>query len=165
MKTLYMPTLAAACFLVLVAMAGTAGSSGYPALQGLTDVRAVIDFRAGDPGTALGILTLVERTYKDAALRRADGQPDFVVVFGGPAVRLLSKERKDFSKDEREITDLIAVKVLALAKEGIRFEYCLYAARIADVEPAEVPGMIPVDNGWIASIGYQGRGYSLVPAF
>jgi intracellular sulfur oxidation DsrE/DsrF family protein len=164
MQTLGKATMAALIFLA-AAMAGTARGSDYPALQGLTDVRAVIDFRAGEPGKALGILTLVERTYQDEALRRADGQPDFVVVFGGPAVKLLAKDRLGLARDEQEITDLIAAKVMALAKAGIRFEYCLYAARSAGVEPAEVPGVILVDNGWIASIGYQGKGYALVPAF
>lgn len=165
MRTLFIAMLAAGIFLSLPVATGTARGDDYPALQGLTDVRAVIDFRAGEPGKALTILTLVERTYKDQSLRRADAQPELVVVFGGPAVKLLAKDRQGLSRDEREMTDLIATRVTALAKEGIRFEYCLYAARNAGVEPAEVPGMIPVGNGWIASIGYQGKGYALVPAF
>lgn len=165
MRTLFIAMLTAGIFLGLPVVAGTARGDDYPALQGLADVRAVIDFRTGEPGKALAVLTLVERTYKDERLRRADGQPELVVIFGGPAVKLLAKNRQGLSRDEGEMADLIAARVTALAKEGIRFEYCLYAARNAGVEPAEVPGMVTVGNGWIASIGYQGKGYALVPAF
>ncbi|KAI5914027.1 GNAT family N-acetyltransferase [Thauera sp. 2A1] len=46
----------------------------------------------------------------------------------------------------------------------MKFEYCMYGGKIFDVEPANVPGVRVVDNGWVTVIGYQANGYSLMPA-
>ena len=51
-----------------------------------------------------------------------------------------------------------------MTKDGIKFESCLIAAKLLGVEPSSIlPEIKQVGNGWISLIGYQARGYSLVP--
>jgi intracellular sulfur oxidation DsrE/DsrF family protein len=90
--------------------------------------------------------------------------PDFVVSFGGTSVKLLAKDTRGFSSEEQKMIEELKAKISALAKRGVTFEYCNYAAKLFGVEPANVPGLRVVDNGWVSLIGYQGRGYSFVPA-
>ena len=53
-----------------------------------------------------------------------------------------------------------------MVKSGIRLEICLVAAQVFGVDPGSVlPEIKQVGNGWISLIGYQARGYSLVPAY
>lgn len=56
--------------------------------------------------------------------------------------------------------------VSAMAKDGIRMEMCMFAADLLKVDAASVSLEIQrVPNGWISSLGYQAKGYSLIPAF
>lgn len=65
-------------------------------------------------------------------------------------------------KSHQQIADIIS----GMSKAGIRVEVCLYAAKVFGVEPASIlPEIQRVGNGWISEIGYQTRGYSLVPVY
>jgi intracellular sulfur oxidation DsrE/DsrF family protein len=77
----------------------------------------------------------------------------------------LAKDTKGYSPEENKTISEIRNKVSALAKVGIKFEYCTYAANLFGVKPADVPGVRIVDNGWVSLINYQASGYSLVPAY
>jgi intracellular sulfur oxidation DsrE/DsrF family protein len=155
---------------VLVLLVGTLLSSGIAygggseALKGLDSVKAVFDFRTGDPAKAVIYLTLIGDTFNNQNIQKVTKSPDFVVSLGGHSVKLLAKDTTGFSPEERKMIDEIKARISALAKEGIKFEYCSYAATLLGVEPAEVPGVRIIDNGWVSLIGYQGRGYSLVLA-
>ena len=51
-----------------------------------------------------------------------------------------------------------------MAKDGIQFEICLIAVKVFGVEPSSIlPEIKQVGNGWISLIGYEARGYALVP--
>jgi len=143
---------------------GVAHSEGVEALKGLSSVKAVIGFSTGDPKKAVTYLTLIGDTLKDPNIQAVTKNPDFVVSFGGPSVKLLAKDTKGFSPEEQKLIEEMKVKISALAKEGVVFEYCMYAAKLFGVEPAEIAGMQVVDNGWVSLIGYQGRGFSFLPA-
>ena len=53
-----------------------------------------------------------------------------------------------------------------MAETGIRVEVCLSAAKLFGVKPASIlPEIEQVGNGWISEIGYQARGYRLVPVY
>jgi intracellular sulfur oxidation DsrE/DsrF family protein len=140
-------------------------SEEVEALKGLSSVKAVIGFGTADPQKAVTYLTLIGDTLNDPNIQAVTKNPDFVVSFGGPSVKLLAKNTKGFSPEEQKLIEEMKSKISALAKEGVKFEYCSYAARLFGVEPADVPGVRVIDNGWVSLIGYQGRGYSFVPAF
>jgi len=143
---------------------GVACSEEVEALKGLSSVKAVIGFSAGDPKKAVLYLTLIGDTLKDPNIQAVTKNPDFVVSFGGPSVKLLAKDTKGFSPEEQKLIEEMKAKISALAQEGVTFEYCMYAAKVFGVEPAEVPGLKVIDNGWVSLIGYQARGYSFLPA-
>ena len=51
-----------------------------------------------------------------------------------------------------------------MAKDGVSFEACLVAAKAFGIEPSSIlPEIKQVGNGWISLIGYEAKGYSLVP--
>jgi len=144
---------------------GIAYSGGNEALTDVKLVKAVIDFKTGNPRRALIYLTLIGDTYKDRTIQAVTTRPDFVVNLGGESVKLLAKDTQDYSPEEQKTINEIKDKISTLAKEGIKFEYCTYAGNLFGVEPGNVPGINVVDNGWVSLIAYQASGYSLVPAY
>lgn len=139
---------------------------GYEALKGVKNVKAVFDFRIGNPKSAALHLKLIHQTYKDKDIMAVTKKPAFAVVFIGPSVKLISKNRDGFSPEDQKILDEIASTITEMSKDGIRLEICLVAAKVFGVDPASVlPEIKHGANGWVSLIGYQAKGYSLVPAY
>ena len=143
-----------------------ASGEEYSAMKGVKSVKAVYDIRIGNPKSAALHLKLIRQTLKDKAITAASNKPAFVVVYSGPAVKLISKNREGFAPEDQKILDEIATTVSEMSKDGIRQEMCLTAAKIFGVDPASaLPEMKQVGNGWISLIGYQEHGYALIPAY
>jgi intracellular sulfur oxidation DsrE/DsrF family protein len=133
-------------------------------MKGIKSVKAVFDERESNPKIAALHLTGIHQTYKELAAMKKN--PVFVVVFIGPSVKLISKNREGFSTEDLKSLDEIAKTISAMAKDGINLEMCLVAAQFFNVDPASVlPEIKGVGNGWIPIIGYQAQGYSLVPVY
>jgi len=138
----------------------------YQALDGVKDVKVVFDVRSKKVKSAFVQLGLIHETFKDRNILEVSAKPQFVVVFGGAAVKLLSTDHEGFSDEEKVLVGHIADILAAMVTDGIRLEICLFAADIYGVEPETImPGIHHVDNGWISLIGYQNKGYALVAAF
>jgi intracellular sulfur oxidation DsrE/DsrF family protein len=149
---------------LLAATAGAGLCEEYPALKGLKSVKAVFGFEMGDPQNALPHLQVIRQTFQDKNIRMGKKKPEIVVVFYGPSVKLASRNRDGFTAADQKTLDDYAATISAMAKEGVRFEICLIAVKFAGVDPASLlPEVKPVGNGWISVIGYQAKGYSLVP--
>ena len=156
--------LIAVCLLCITA--GAAYTEEYKALTGLTSVKAVFDFRAGNPQSAAMQLDLIAQVYHDKNIRAVTEKPEFVIVFIGPSVKLISKSREGFSPEEQKKLDEIAATVSRMSKDGIRLELCLVATKVMGVDPASIlPEITHVYSGWISLIGYQAQGYSIVSAY
>ena len=152
------------CFLVGTCF--SAFGAGYEGLEGLKTVKAVFDVRIANPKSAAFMIKLIHQTYKDGNIAAITDKPDFVVVFVGPSVKLISKDRGGFSPEESKMLDEIAGTISEMSKDGIKFEICLVAARVLGLDPASVlPEIKQVDNGFISLIGWQTNGYSLVPVY
>lgn len=152
--------------LALSGWAQMATASEYEALQGVKSMDAVFDVRGKSPKSVLVALQLVHNMYKDQALRQADPEPQFVVIFIGPAVRLVSTARQGFSPEDAKVLDQLAQEVKAMAADGIKLELCVFAAHLLKVDPATIlPEISQVPNGWISLIGYEQRGFALVPIY
>lgn len=135
-----------------------AQGSEYAAMEGVTSVQTVFDFRVGDPDVALGHLNLIHSMLDDPSMTRAGRRPEIVVVFVGPSVNLVSTD----GNGSAEIAD----KISTMAADGVRFEICMTAAHAHDVSAASIlPEIIQVGNGWISLIGYQHQGYSMIADF
>jgi intracellular sulfur oxidation DsrE/DsrF family protein len=139
---------------------------GYEALREIKGIKAIFDVRIAEPKSAALQLKLVHKTFKDKDLTAVSKNPSFVVVFSGPSVKLVSKSREGFSPEDQKALDEITGTIAEMSKDGIDLEVCLFAAEVFGVDPNSIlPGIKKVGNGWISSIGYQARGYSLVPAY
>jgi intracellular sulfur oxidation DsrE/DsrF family protein len=151
--------------LIFVSVA-QAPAEEYEALKGLKSVKAVFDVRIGNPKGAALQLKLIHDTCKDKNIMAATKKPAFVVIFIGPSVKLISKNKEGFSPEEQKILDEIATTISEMSKDGIKLEICLFAAKVFNVDPASIlPGIKHVPNGWVSLIGYETKGYSLVPAY
>lgn len=152
--------------LIFLFVALPAQAEDYDALKGLNSIKAVFDVRAGAPKSAAVFLDLILQTYRDSNIRAVTGKPEFSVVFIGPAVKLISTDTKGFPPEDQEHIAKIARIVTEMAREGFKLEICIYAARLLGVAPATIlPEIKQVENGWISVIGYQAKGYALVPAY
>ena len=164
MKTKMMPLLIVFMAISLVCAVSTVSGEEYTGMKGIKSVKAVFDERESNPKNAAFHLKGIHQTYKELAAMKKN--PVFVVVFIGPSVKLISKNREGFSPEDLKSLEEIANTISAMAKDGINFEICLAAATFFKVDPASVlPEIKRVGNGWISMIGYQAQGYSLVPVY
>jgi intracellular sulfur oxidation DsrE/DsrF family protein len=132
----------------------------------MKSVKAIFDVRAANAKSASLQLKLIHDTYKDQGIRAVSKKPLFVVAFMGPSVKLLSKDKQGFSAEDQKLMDEIAQTVQAMAKDGIKLEVCDFASKVFGVDPASIlPEIKHVPNGWISLIGYQAKGYSIVPVY
>ena len=152
------------CFLSTVPVVSSSHEDS--ALKGLKSVKAVFDFRHGNPQTASLFLDLIHETYKGKDVASVTKKPEFVFVFLGPAVKLISKNREGLSPEDSKMYDAIAGKISEMAKDGIKLEICMFAAKLFKVDPESIlPEIKQTDNGLPSLIGYQAKGYSLVPIY
>ena len=164
LKAIMISLLLSACLTFVAVTLGW--GEEYEALQGLTSINAVFDVRISNPKSAALHLKLVHDTYKDRNILAVTNKPTFVVIFMGPSVKLISKNREGFSLEEQKILDEIATTISEMSGDGIKLEICLFAAKVFGIDPASVlPGIKQVPNGWISLMGYESKGYSLVPAY
>ncbi len=152
--------------LMIIIPAAGVGSEEYGALKAIKSVNAVFDFRTANPKSAVVYLDLIRQTFKDPNIRSVTDYPEFVVIFMGPAVKLISTQTEDFTPEEKESLSKIASIISDMEKDGIKLEICVFAAHASGVDPATIlPEIKQVGNGWISLIGYEAVGYSLVPVY
>ena len=148
----------------LLCVVSTVSGEEYKSMKGIKSAKAVFDERESNPKSAALHLKIIHQTYKELAAMKND--PVFVVIFIGPSVKLISKNREGFSPEDQKSLDEIANTISAMSKDGINLEICLVAAKVFNVDPASVlPEVKRVGNGWISMIGYQAQRYSLVPVY
>ena len=153
-----------AVFALMLLSASNASSQEqhYEAMQGVTAAQTAFDFRIGDANVALGHLNLIGSMLTDPAMVIDGEQPEIVVVFIGPSVKLISTAGNASSEAKAKI----AKKISAMHADGVRFEICMTAAHAFEV-PADsiLPEIVQVENGWISLVGYQHKGYALIADF
>ena len=155
-------------FSVLFFFAGVANvpAQQYEGLQGVFSVKAVFDMRIENPKSAALHLDVINQTYKDKNITELTNDPIFVVVFIGPSVKLVSKNREGFSAEDNQTLDKIASTISRMSGDGVRFEICMLAANLFGVEPASIlPEIKQVPNGFISLLAYQAKGFGLVPVY
>jgi intracellular sulfur oxidation DsrE/DsrF family protein len=128
------------------------------AFSGLTSTRAIYDVRSNDEKKLQFIFKVIRDTY-DGATQQGVKQTT-IVSMRGPTVRLLVRGRQGDKALQRETVGLIN----ELIERDIRLEACGYALNLFGVEPADLyAGIHAVGNSLNSVIGYQTRGYALVP--
>jgi intracellular sulfur oxidation DsrE/DsrF family protein len=153
-----------AAFCLVLSSLSFASAEEYDAMKGVNSVNAIFDMRDGNLQTAVIHLNLIHDTYKELITMKKN--PNFVVVFMASAVKLISSDYSGFTTEEQKSLKEIASIISRMSKAGIRVEVCLFAVKVFGVEPTSILAEIEqVGNGWISEIGYQARGYSLVPVY
>ena len=128
------------------------------ALSGLTSVRAVYDVRTKDEKALQFIFTVIRDTYDETV--QQDVKARYVASMRGPTVKLLVRSRAGEAALQEKTVGLIN----ELNQRGIRLEACGYALNLFGVEPEDLyGGIVSVGNSLNSVIGYQIKGYSLVP--
>jgi intracellular sulfur oxidation DsrE/DsrF family protein len=162
-KRLSIMVISLALVLALSSFSAASGTK-YEALQGVNSINAIIDWRHGTPKSAAFQMNLLRSSYND--LKKLGKNPYYVLVFMGPAVKLISSDVSSFKPEDHEHIKEFKAAIARMKADGIKFEVCVAALKVFKVDSATVISEVDqVPNGWIAEMGYQARGYSLVPIF
>jgi intracellular sulfur oxidation DsrE/DsrF family protein len=128
------------------------------AFSGLTSVRAIYDVRSNDEKKLQFIFKVIRDTFDGADDQ--DVRQSYIVSMRGPTVKLLVRERQG----DKELQKKTRTLIQDLNQRGIRMEACGYALDLFGVEPEDLyEGLHAVGNSLNSLIGYQTRGYALVP--
>ncbi|MCF7985621.1 MAG: hypothetical protein K9L70_14555 [Thiohalocapsa sp.] len=151
---------------VLLFLSGTALAEKPSDAHALAEVESgkiAWDINMANAEKLLLYLQVMDETYED--LKRQGVEPDMVFTFRGPSVRLISTDRAGVSIDEEVQRDGVAKQIQALlAKPNVRMEACSVATRLTGVDAETLlPGIEHVGNTFVSQIGYQAKGYAIIP--
>lgn len=163
MKAAIKTVVALSGFILFFGTTGApAGQAGKPVTPGRPE--AVFDFRIAEPKAAQLMLELIHKTYKN--LSEENRNPNFVIVFLGPSVKLISTDTSGFSEKQQSHLRKIGQALTAMEKDGIKLEGSVLAAYFAGIDPVTfLPEIVRVDNGLVSIIDYQSASFSLVPVY
>ncbi len=131
-------------------------------LQGLSSAKSVFMLNVKDARRLTHVLSVIEKTGK--GMRAQGVEPEIVVVFIGPSVAFLTRDRRGIPYMDQRSVASVQKGIEKLKSLGIRSEVCSVALKGMDIAPANVIQAVqPVGNGFISAIGYQAQGYALVP--
>jgi intracellular sulfur oxidation DsrE/DsrF family protein len=134
------------------------------ALSGLHDANAVFLVNMRNPAAVDHLVRVIGLTRNQLLQQKVT--PHFIVVFIGPDVAFLTKDRRGIPyTEERDIAG-IQGEIQKLSQKGIQFQACGVALHGMDVSPSMlIPSVTPVESGFISTIAYQEKGYALVPVY
>ena len=134
------------------------------ALSGVTAGRVVFDINTTLAGKLSLYLQVIRETHDD--LKRQVVTPEMILDFRDKAVTLVTSDRQHQELTEYEDLDRVATQIKELQSVGVRMEGCSIATRLYGVDNQTLlPGITPVGNTFVSLIGYQARGYALIPIY
>ena len=132
------------------------------ALKEVKTGKGVFDINLSSPEKLPLYLEVIKETHH--GLKRQGVKPELIVAFRGTAVKLVSNARANFSKEQLEALQQSDELIHELSKSGVKFEACAVATRLFGVENSSIlPQVKVVGNTFISLIGYQSKGYALIP--
>lgn len=133
------------------------------ALQGIETGKVVWDVTLSKPSRLLFVMKVIDETYEDMA--RQGVTPDMVFTFHGPVLKLLSTQPLELELDEEVAHEELVELIQQLRKKpGVKMESCSVAARVLGIDNKTIiPEVKPVGNTFVSLIGYQQKGYALIP--
>lgn len=146
----------------LPAMATKKAPLDTAALKGVKNGKGFFDVNNGDPEALPLYLAVIKETY--TGLKTQGVKPDLIVAFRGKAVKLVSIARANLDADQKDALKQSDALIKELAAMGVKFEVCAIATRLFGVENDSItPQVKLVGNTFISSIGYQSKGYAIIP--
>lgn len=163
MKTLLIAALTTLLFATSAPIAAHAAiPDDRSALQGVKSGKGIFDINITDVEKLPLYLQVIKET--DDGLKKQGVKPDLIVVFRGGAVRFVSSSRTEFSPEQTVSLGNADALLQELVKRGVRFEVCAVATRLFKVDNASIlPDVKVVGNTFISLIGYQAKGYAIIP--
>jgi len=133
------------------------------ALKGIDTGKVVWDVTLGKPSHLLLMMQVIDETYED--LVKQGVTPDMVFTYHDTALYLLSSQPIKLDEKEMEARDKLLTLIKAISKKpGVTMESCSVASRILGIDNSTIiPEVTPVGNTFVSLIGYQQKGYSLIP--
>ncbi len=133
------------------------------ALEGIKTGKVVWDITLSNPSRLLFIMKVIDETYQD--MLRQDVTPDMIFTFHGRVLKLLSSQPLELDLDEEVALEELLALIQAMSKKpGIKMESCSVASRILGIDNSTIiPAVKPVGNTFVSLIGYQQKGYALIP--
>ena len=149
--------------LSLFAPAHAAKPDDADALAGIDTGKVIWDVTLGNPSRLLIVMKVIEETYQD--LVNQGVTPDMVFAFRGRVLTLLSSQPIELSEDEKAAQEKLLELISSLSKKpGIKMETCSIASRLMNIDnDTFIPEVKPVGNTFVSLIGYQQKGYALIP--
>jgi len=131
-------------------------------LKGLQTAKFVVDLNQGNAKKLRLRLRLVLETLDN--IEENGVKTDAVVAVRGGASKFMTMTDVLVNYEDVKIKAEIFNLTSELAKRGVKLEQCAVALRILKIDPKEVhPKFEVVKNGYVSLIGYQNRGYALLP--
>lgn len=154
-----------AAFWLLPSATQAAELNNKEALEGITEMYTLYDIRKANPAVMLSYLKGIESNYNN--LVKEGVKPNSRIIFISSAVKFITTKPSDEVELEHGDTlKGIAVQIQRLIDMGVKMEVCASATAYFKVDnDTLLPGIKPVRSGFIAVMGWQAQGYSLVPVY
>jgi len=149
--------------LLLLSTAHADKPNDADALEGIDTGKVIWDITLSNPSRLLLVMKVIDETYHD--LVKQDVTPDMVFTFHGRVLRLLSSQPLDLDLDEEAALEELLVLVQEMSnKPGVKMESCSIASRLLGIDNSTIISAVkPVGNTFVSMIGYQQKGYALIP--
>ncbi|MBE0585287.1 MAG: DsrE family protein [Desulfofustis sp.] len=151
--------------ILLVSGALSAGAAQFDnarALAGVDRVGIYFDVNIGNADLLALRMRLIEQTLDQ--LRSAGIETDVVIGIRGGATSFTTRDDHYVLDDEVAAKQAIQEHLRSFAARGVVIEQCEIAAVLKDIPVADfIDEVIFVGNGYVSLIGYQARGYAVVP--
>lgn len=149
--------------LVFASYAHADRPSDSDALEGLDTGKVIWDVTLSKPSRLLFVMKVIDETYED--LVKQNVTPDMVFTFHGRVLKLLSSQPLELALDEEVALEELLDLIQDMSKKpGVKMESCSIASRILGIDNSTIISEVkPVGNTFVSLIGYQQKGYALIP--
>ena len=149
-------------FCVFLAPAWGGSYDNSAALGGLQTAKVYFDVNQGDAKKLIVRLDLLNRTVEQ--IREAGLNAEVVVGIRGGATKLVTRGTGHFKEEDIQYSDQIKKWIADFKAKGFVLEQCAIAAEFMKIDAADfLPEITLVANGYVSMIGYQNKGYAVVP--
>jgi len=132
------------------------------ALSGLQTAKVYFDVNLGDARKLLVRLDLLTQTVDQFV--ESGLTPEVVIGIRGGATKLFTRGTGHFKEEDVQYSEPIKKRVSELKAKGFVIEQCAIATQFLNVKAEDMlPEVTMVANGYVSMIGYQNKGYAVVP--
>jgi intracellular sulfur oxidation DsrE/DsrF family protein len=148
--------------LLTLALIVPAYAAAPASISGLDTAKFVVDLNQGDGKKLRLRLSLILETIEN--IEKYGVKADVVVAVRGVASEFMMDSRAMLDDRDAEIQKDVYALINKLSEKGVRLEQCAVALRLLKISPSEIiPKLTVVENGYVSLIGYQNKGYALLP--